>query len=772
MNRRLRSVLTLIVMLLVCRAGFAWTTIGDGIEYQEYTLSDPNNLFVTRLLRSNTKAIIDLTMANGSNASNETVPAQVSDNDDSVFFDGDDWGPRYDIIAAVNGDLYLSGGVSRGIRISNGWYASEINSDANIYGAFGWTTDRQPIMSGYPNATQTMNITFTASGTSYAISGINTAPASNEICIFTPQNGLTTGTSASAPVTEVVVQLTSPNIVSPSPSGVAGYVKEVKTVYGSTTIPFDCVVLSAKGVIASKLRTSSIIGAQVNITTSIDSYETDGTTSIGSTWANAIMGISGSQVVLEHEVVKSYPSVTLMTDRHPRTAVAFNDTYVFFVVCDGRHTGVSQGMTGVELGTFCRDTLGATDALNLDGGGSSTMVVNGSVKNICSDGSPRAVANALIMANVKPKQTSSKFTAGQQVTVTGTTVSLRRGPGTVHPAITTEAQGAVGTITSHRLGGIMTKGEYWWQVDFDGTTGWMSESYLAVYGNTGPSSVTVTDEGAYTPSLTTLSATWTAASDGDGVAGYQYAVGTTNSSTDAKDWTDAGNVLSVVDSSLTLAEGSTYYILVRAIDNAGYTGETSASDGILAAPGIDKIGSAFSSNNLVPFSLRDKTATASETSSFWIEESDRTAAVQVVSDTQVSEWDKVSVAGYLDVVNGSRVFVADTVQITGTSDAIAPLGMLGRDIGGNDFNSLTPGITGGRSLYNIGLLVRCWGDVRGINVDDPSNKYYYLYDGSLTSGLLVRCGNANPPELGFAIVNGIVCSEVSGDSVVPYLSAK
>ena len=956
MNYRSRALLVLFILLLASGRGFAWTTVGDGIEYQSYTISGPNNLFVTRLLRSNTNVIIDCTLANGNVDSTQTVPNQYDTYNDAVYFDGNDWGPRYDMVAAVNGDLFLSGGAARGMRVSNGWYSSQINTDADMYGMFGWTSDRNVIMSGFPNAVQTMSVTFNNTTATLAIDGINRAPASTELCLFNPTVGLTTGTDNT--VSEVLVQLTTPNLI--NQSGINGYIKGIYTNSGSTTMPFDCIVLSAKGAKATSMIANAAVGEKVTIKTTISSYLTDGTTGVGNNWRNTIAGINGARKVLENSNIIDYSSTsTLMSDRHPRTAVAYNDNYVFFVVCDGRNPGVSIGMTGVELATFCKNTLGATNALSLDGGGSSTMVVNGNVKNIPSDGSPRAVADALVMANVKAKQQSKMFTPGQFVSITGSTVNFRRGPGTINPAISVLTKDNVGTITYHRLGGIMTKGGYWWEVNFNGVEGWMSETYLAPYGtnaptitlqpisqtvtsgdvtlvveatgsgnlsykwqkdgvdisdgdhysgsstaklvisdvayaagnyrcvvtnpyggaasdaavvattnpaiyitisgpsktitstasvyytvtfknattispsitlnktdtanadvtqsyvsstqrkftlknitgdgnlgitlaagsayndscsspsvtsatavtvdNTAPGSVVVTDQGKYTANLNALSATWTSASDANGVASYQYAIGTTAVNPDVVGWTNAGNVTSISNSSLSLAEGTIYYFLVRAIDNAGNTGAMSASDGILAAPGISRISDAFVLADSVPFALRDKTVIAARAGAFWIEENNRTTALQVVSSYPVALWDRISVAGCLNLFNGARAMVGNFVEKTGTSVAIAPLGMGLRSLGGSSFNSLTPGITGGKSLYNLGMLVRCWGRVTGRNSENPNDRIFYINDGSVESAVSVHCGSFDLPVSDFVGVTGVVCSEATDGVIKPYL---
>jgi exopolysaccharide biosynthesis protein len=82
--------------------------------------------------------------------------------------------------------------------------------------------------------------------------------------------------------------------------------------------------------------------------------------------------------------------------RNPRTAVGFNKDYIFFVVVDGRRKGISDGMTFEELG---KEMVwwGCEQAMNLDGGGSATIWVNGQIMNQPSDNKERAVANDLVV---------------------------------------------------------------------------------------------------------------------------------------------------------------------------------------------------------------------------------------------------------------------------------------------------------------------------------------------------------------------------------------
>jgi Phosphodiester glycosidase len=83
--------------------------------------------------------------------------------------------------------------------------------------------------------------------------------------------------------------------------------------------------------------------------------------------------------------------------RNPRTGVGKTAAgKVLLVTVDGRQPGYSVGMTFVEFGRlFIR--LGASDAMNLDGGGSTEMVVNGEVKNRPSGGHERPQPNALLV---------------------------------------------------------------------------------------------------------------------------------------------------------------------------------------------------------------------------------------------------------------------------------------------------------------------------------------------------------------------------------------
>jgi exopolysaccharide biosynthesis protein len=81
----------------------------------------------------------------------------------------------------------------------------------------------------------------------------------------------------------------------------------------------------------------------------------------------------------------------------PRTAFGIDkEGRYIIVVVDGRQKFHSTGFTLTEL-AYTMQKLGAVDAMNFDGGGSSAMVVKNRVVNRPSDGSQRSVANALLI---------------------------------------------------------------------------------------------------------------------------------------------------------------------------------------------------------------------------------------------------------------------------------------------------------------------------------------------------------------------------------------
>lgn len=105
-----------------------------------------------------------------------------------------------------------------------------------------------------------------------------------------------------------------------------------------------------------------------------------------------------------------------------------------------------------------------------------------------------------------------------------------------------------------------------------------------------PSAPLLVSVSAYNSSLTQLPANWAAATDADsGVDHYQYAVGSTPGGTDALGWSGSVTGTNTIITGLSLTNGQTYYVSIRAIDGVNRNGASTSSSGVVintAAPSI------------------------------------------------------------------------------------------------------------------------------------------------------------------------------------------
>lgn len=109
-------------------------------------------------------------------------------------------------------------------------------------------------------------------------------------------------------------------------------------------------------------------------------------------------------------------------------------------------------MSMTELGTFCIDYLAAVEGLNQDGGGSSTMWLNGTVMNVPSDGSERYVANGLFMATAC-WWSSPRGSRPAPWCVPPASAALRIGPGINYNSSGSVAANTEGVVLDHTLNG-------------------------------------------------------------------------------------------------------------------------------------------------------------------------------------------------------------------------------------------------------------------------------------------------------------------------------
>jgi hypothetical protein len=527
------SLLLFILFLLVFSApasaiapqdDVAWEPVVPGIEYQQYTLPDPNNVFVARMDRTNPTLTLESTLGQGKlTYGRETVSNLYARYDQALSNWGGGanqpgWGMRSQAVVGINGayfDFYSGG--PKGGQVQSGWYAKRFD-DLGGGSGFAWKLDRSVFIGKCVfHRPEKQSITYLATGTSQQINHVNTPRDADELVLFTPQYDSRTGTNDSG--VEVLVEMARPTMILPSPANASGIVQEIRADKGNSLIRFDSIVLSASGTAAQTLLQNVQVGSKVSISQEITSYEGDCETPDPLSWTKTYASIASGYDFLKDQQIVDYGDDPNATVRNPRTAIAFNDQYIFFLVVDGRDTDLSIGMSIHQLAVFVRDTLGATWGVAQDGGGSSTMVINGQVVNNvhCNNsfacittnliflplvnqssqngqsgqpasgevfpspaGDERAVANGMMMVIAQPAITSTTFLPGDPVaTMVDTEVWL--GPGTNYASITVVAKGTQGSIVHNMNGldGVLAKSSYWWYVNFVSVTGWVPEGVLA-----------------------------------------------------------------------------------------------------------------------------------------------------------------------------------------------------------------------------------------------------------------------------------------------------
>jgi exopolysaccharide biosynthesis protein len=114
-------------------------------------------------------------------------------------------------------------------------------------------------------------------------------------------------------------------------------------------------------------------------------------------WQGVYDAIGGMPILVQDGQVVSEACTSAFCRRNPRTGIGYTAKGgVILVVVDGRRPKWSVGASLGEFANIMRD-LGAVQALNLDGGGSSTMVVENQVVNRPSDDRLRSLATAVLV---------------------------------------------------------------------------------------------------------------------------------------------------------------------------------------------------------------------------------------------------------------------------------------------------------------------------------------------------------------------------------------
>jgi exopolysaccharide biosynthesis protein len=296
-------------------------------------------------------------------------------------------------IAAINGDFFAIAqgpyqGDLVGLHIQNGELISSPGNVAFWIDSAG-KFDMGEVKSG-------MNVTWD-NGKTTSI-GLNQARSDDQIVLYIPTLGESTRTQGGM---ELVLESADSKNFLPLQAN-RTYTVKIKAILkeGNTPLSPNVMILSIGPKAAEKIpavKTGDTLFISTDMAPSMRNVKT------------ALGGYP--LLVVDGKMCKFSESDGYLTSRHPRTVISWNDKFMYWVVVDGRQADLSRGMSFHELAQLMI-RLGCKEAINLDGGGSSTFWLGGKILNSPSDGHERSVANALVL--LRKTKTTTSATATQK----------------------------------------------------------------------------------------------------------------------------------------------------------------------------------------------------------------------------------------------------------------------------------------------------------------------------------------------------------------------
>ena len=289
---------------------------------------------------------------------------------------------RYGAPAATNGGYFRIAGTYRGdsigLLVLNRDLISETNNERAALGLID-AGNKTEVVFGHLKFSGEISV-----GTAKrSVEGLNRPLSADELIIFTPTFHRTTLTNPGG--IEIVVR--------------GNRVASIGDRKGSSAIPVDGYVISAVGKSREWLKTKVRNGSRITFSWRLDSIEPGDKAD----WARAYSILSaGPQLIKAGKVAitdkQEKMSDGFGTDLHPRTAIAKLDSgKLLLLTVDGRQPGISMGMSLYTLADVLLE-LGAVEAINLDGGGSTTMVIHNKIVNKPSDQTgERPVSDAILV---------------------------------------------------------------------------------------------------------------------------------------------------------------------------------------------------------------------------------------------------------------------------------------------------------------------------------------------------------------------------------------
>ena len=337
------------------------TKVVDGMKYIKLKISKSDcrqSIHVLELDLNSNKFELESVFGKDSLHNKETVSSMAK---------------RKNALAAVNGSFFSNGGNPLGMIIHQGKIIKEPILGRTVMGI----TSSNEIFFDNPKFDARFYYKGETSETGECrfieLDGINRPPSEDEVIIYTPEYGNRTMTKNNNSF-EIVVSNE----------------KVISTGHSNSVIPPDGYVIYACGVMCADLERVCL-----NDEASLELY-------INPIWEKTKFAVGGGPRLLKGgSVINTASEEKFRPDvargRAPRTAIGITSEGKLLLVCvDGRQPKTSTGMNLKEL-SMLMIKLGAVDAMNLDGGGSTTLYLTGKVMNSPSDGCERPVSQALVL---------------------------------------------------------------------------------------------------------------------------------------------------------------------------------------------------------------------------------------------------------------------------------------------------------------------------------------------------------------------------------------
>lgn len=353
----------------------SWVPVADGVEHAQFRRPAPGggewNVNVLRVDMS--KARLDVVRARDEAVGLETVTSIAA---------------RTNAIAAVNGGYFRTSGDFLGdstgtLQIDGVLWSEPDRGRASV----GIVRDggRTRLIFGHV----VWQASIEAGRQTHVVDGLNRARGPNDLVVFTPEFGAATITDDSG--IEVVVR--------------SGRVTAVHDGAGATTIPADGFIVSARGRAREWARQHLRPRTRVRVRTAL--RPADSSRDNPWTAAEDVLG-AGPKLVTKGAVnvtdVREKMIPSFAPETHPRTAIAATaEGQALLLTADGRRPPERVGLALDDLAKLLIE-LGAHEAINLDGGGSTAMVVKGKVVNFPTDPTgERPVSDAIVVRAVQDR---------------------------------------------------------------------------------------------------------------------------------------------------------------------------------------------------------------------------------------------------------------------------------------------------------------------------------------------------------------------------------